>query len=66
MCKCYFCGVTATLDDAIDAGWEPSFFVGDDQETDQACPRCSARYLQIAEDGEMELKPGQFEGQGVT
>jgi Zn finger protein HypA/HybF involved in hydrogenase expression len=53
------------MDDAIDAGWEPSFFVGDEQQTDEVCPRCAAIHLRLADDGEMELKPAQFEAAKV-
>ena len=53
------------MDDAIDAGWQPSFFIGDEQQADEACPRCAAIHLQIAEDGEMELKQSEFEAAKV-
>ena len=65
MCKCYFCGLTVRMDEAINAGWEPLFFVGDEQQTDEVCPRCAAIHLRLGDDGEMELKPAQFEAAKV-
>ena len=51
MCECCFCGRHETLENAIDAGWEPSFFVGEEQQRDEVCPECSAVHLQVGDDG---------------
>ena len=61
-CKCYFCETETTLDAAIDAGWEPSFFVDEEQEGSECCPDCAAKHLQVGKDGEMELKAPAFSG----
>jgi hypothetical protein len=66
---CAFCKKTiATVEEAIDAGWEPSFFVPkvsapagrEDWEEIPAefCPACEAENLDYA-DGEFSLKPGR-------
>lgn len=45
-----------TVDQAIEDGWNPSWWHGDDC-FEPNCPSCTAKFLQIAEDGEMELCP---------
>jgi hypothetical protein len=54
-----FCGDTKTRDEAIDAGWIPSFWHGDLEYEGPVCTECTSRYLQFNEDyGDFETKPG--------
>jgi len=54
---CSICGTEIdSIDDAVDAGWLPSFWDGD-TEHEVACPSCWEAVLQVGEDGEMEVKP---------
>ncbi len=54
--KCAICGITVeTIDDAVEGGWTPCFFDGD-QEHEVACPSCTETLLQMGRDGEMEVK----------
>lgn len=59
MCiKCHFCEATCeSLHNAAVLNWTPSFYDGDDQIDSVVCPECSATYLHIADDGEIEVKP---------
>lgn len=44
--KCTFCGRTEELETAIDAGWFPSYYDGEEEEIDAAvCDRCAADRL---------------------
>jgi len=59
--KCAICGITVeTIDEAVEAGWTPYFYDGDKQ-LEPACPTCSEAFLQMSEDGEMEVK-AEFRG----
>ncbi|MGD9856113.1 MAG: hypothetical protein AB7U20_14305 [Planctomycetaceae bacterium] len=56
MLRCPFC--TASVPDpvaAMQAGWIPSYFDGDDEVSDPVCNRCVEVRLQQADDGEFEL-----------
>jgi len=54
---CSICGTEIeSIDDAIDAGWLPSFWDGE-KEHEVACPTCSETVIQAGEDGEYEVKP---------
>jgi len=54
--KCAICGITVeTIDEAVEGGWTPCFFDGE-QEHEVACPSCTGTLLQMSEDGEMEVK----------
>jgi hypothetical protein len=54
--RCAICGITVeTIDEAVEEGWTPCFFDGD-QEHEVACPSCTETLLQVGKDGEMELK----------
>jgi hypothetical protein len=54
--KCAICGISVeTIDEAVEGGWTPCFFDGN-QEHAIACPVCSHALLQMSEDGEMEVK----------
>lgn len=56
--KCTLCEtIMPEISDAIDEGWTPAFYVAD-KCYEIACPKCSAKYLRLDEDGEFELKPG--------
>lgn len=56
--KCIICGVEAiTEEKAIEDGWTPYFYM-DEKESGPACPICTELYLQVGEDGEMEVNPG--------
>jgi len=43
------------IDEAIDAGWMPSYYDGDDPCDGPVCPECCERRCMIARDGELEL-----------
>lgn len=48
---CVFCGTTASLDAAVEAGWEPYFWYtgsdGDEHACDRpACPGCTGKHLE--------------------
>ena len=54
--KCCICGTTAeTLEEAMEAGWEP-YFSERETEHEFACPSCAEKFLQQDENGEMEVK----------
>lgn len=53
---CAICGMEVeSTEQAIEDGWTPYFFVGE-TEKGPACPGCTDFYLQVGEDGEMEVK----------
>ncbi|PKN66294.1 MAG: hypothetical protein CVU57_06385 [Deltaproteobacteria bacterium HGW-Deltaproteobacteria-15] len=55
--KCAICGIAIdSLNQAIDQGWEPYFYEGE-KEHEFACPNCAEVFLQVDENGEMEVKP---------
>ena len=59
--KCAICGITVeTIDEAVEEGWTPCFFDGD-QEHEVACPSCTETLLQTGEDGEIEVNE-EFRG----
>ena len=45
-----------TVEKAIEAGWIPSYFDGDDECEGPVCPDCVERRLKVSDDGELELK----------
>lgn len=45
-----------SIDDAVEQGWIPSFYDGDVHH-EAACPSCSETIIQVADDGEYEVKP---------
>ena len=50
---------TGNIDEAIEEGWIPNFYV-EDNEYDHACPTCVEKYLVVgSDDGEWELA-GEF------
>ena len=54
--KCAICGIEIeTIDDAIEDGWIPDFYEGED-EHGPACSSCTETMIVLGEDGEMELK----------
>lgn len=51
MVECYFCGrQVADVDQAIDAGWIPDFWDGEDEVGEPVCPECCEAKLQYDED----------------
>ena len=60
--KCVICGIEInSIEELIDQGWIPYFYEGE-IEYGPACSECSGTLLQMAEDGEMELKE-RYEGE---
>lgn len=56
---CAFCTTHLdTRDEAIEAGWWPSFFAGEEEFEGPVCPICSARFLERTPEGEIALKAG--------
>jgi hypothetical protein len=54
--RCAICGFQIdSVDEAVEQGWCPYFFDGD-QEHEVACPTCTQTLLQEDEDREMEVK----------
>jgi len=54
--KCVICGIEIySIEELLDQGWIPYFYEGE-IEYGPACSECSGTLLQMAEDGEMELK----------
>jgi len=54
--KCAICGIEIeSIDEAIEQGWIPYFYEGE-TEHEFACPGCSEVFLELAEDGAMEVK----------
>jgi len=54
--KCAICGIEVeTIDEAIEDGWIPDFYEGED-EHGPACSSCTETMIVSGEDGEMELK----------
>ena len=54
---CALCGVTITsVDDAIDAGWEPDFWIEDKWVGKPVCCDCAGKWLIFEECGECVLK----------
>ena len=45
-----------TVEKAIEAGWIPSYFDGDDEQEGPVCPACVEHRLKAGDDGELELK----------
>ena len=61
---CSICGIEIdSIDDAIDAGWLPSFW-DTDVHHEAACPNCSEIIIQVGHDGEYEVKP-EYQGKIV-
>ncbi|MDB5350165.1 MAG: hypothetical protein JWN86_1412 [Planctomycetota bacterium] len=56
--KCLWCGGVATREQAIELGWVPSFFVGEEGVDRPACCECADRHLDHAPDGEFVLREG--------
>jgi len=54
--NCVICGIEIySIEELLDQGWIPYFYEGE-IEYGPACSECSGTLLQMAEDGEMELK----------
>ena len=58
MIRCILCPrEIAEIEDAIDAGWIPSFFDGPEEIYFPACGECVAQKMLYAGDGETEIRP---------
>ena len=54
--RCAICGMIAnSIDEAVDQGWIPYFYDGD-EEHETVCPSCTETLLRSGEDGEWEVK----------
>ena len=54
--KCSICGIVIDdIEKAIEEGWTPSFWDGENQH-DPACAGCSEAILEYGEDGEFQVK----------
>jgi hypothetical protein len=59
--RCAICGIQIdSVDDAIEQGWIPYFYDGEN-EHEVACPACTQALLQEGKDDEMEVKE-EFRG----
>jgi hypothetical protein len=56
---CSVCQVTSfpgVSDETIDAGWLPSYFIGEEEQSGPVCPNCAAQFIVIdPKDGESVL-----------
>ncbi len=56
---CVFCSAHLdSQDEAIEAGWWPSFWAGETDYEGPVCGDCTAKVLVMSEDGEMVLRAG--------
>lgn len=54
--KCAICGIIIdSIDQGIVEGWIP-YFYEEEREHEFACPGCAEVFLELEEDGEMEVK----------
>ncbi len=57
--KCAFCGKEAkSVQEAIELGWYPDYWVGEANYQGPVCPDCIQEHLSADEDGSFVLKPG--------
>jgi hypothetical protein len=56
LCEAVIGGHIDNSELAEEAGWVPYFYC-DKEEYSHACSHCAGKYLQLAESGEMEIKP---------
>lgn len=68
LCKCAFCHKETILANAQDQGWEPNFYITEDQAADRAaCPECAKEHLIFDDHEDPILKPGhEFKVSQVT
>jgi hypothetical protein len=56
---CCFCSAHVDdVDDAVEAGWVPDFYVGGVEYEGPVCVPCQRANLRLGDDGELELRPG--------
>ncbi len=56
--QCVFCGkAVESVDEAIELGWYPDFWVGETNYQGPICPDCQKEHLVTDADGEFVLKP---------
>jgi hypothetical protein len=54
---CRWCNAALPMDEAIDAGWVPSFWSGGEEVDEPSCAACAPKYLWFNEElGDFELK----------
>ena len=64
MVKCAICGMEVeSIEAAIQSNWIPGFFEYD-EEHGPACPSCTEHLLEVADDGEFDLRD-EFRGKIV-
>jgi len=57
--SCVFCGMEIeSTEAAVDAGWIPSYYDGEDECEGPVCAACVSKRLQVGTDGELETKKG--------
>jgi hypothetical protein len=60
--KCAICGIEVdSIDEAIDEGWIPYVWEGDQEKEGPYCGSCSEILIQVNEDGEYVIKE-EFRG----
>jgi len=52
LCPAAFPGVS---DETIDAGWLPSYFIGDEEQSGPVCPNCAAQFIVWKDEGELNV-----------
>ena len=56
--ECTICNTSAPpINAAIDAGWMPSYYDGDEECEGPICPCCVQAYMSTGDDGELESSP---------
>jgi len=56
--QCCFCGKQVeSIDEAVERGWCPDFWVGEVNYQGPVCAECQVEHLDAGEDGEFVLKP---------
>jgi len=55
--KCAICGIEIeSIDQAIEEGWIPSVWDGDQEKDGPFCASCSDMFIEVDEDGEFAVK----------
>jgi len=52
LCPTIFPGVS---DETIDAGWCPSYFIGDEEQSGPVCPNCAVQFIVWKDEGELSV-----------
>ena len=63
--KCEFCGrEVANIETAVNLGWVPTYYDGDDECDGPICELCVENKLEIGPDGELQIKGSHTKSKG--